>query len=200
MYSSAIRGCHEEGSGVGTNFRDFVKLPGHTKLITWPEIRAAAAGRALDRQAWRDAIRNLAPLEFKKPQQVKRMTRSFAHRGGSPSLVNGALCNGCDLAAENMAVIASGKASVKSVNACAWGAARALKAVASEDSCANVAATVRGAATSAQVSNECSLGAACLQSLAAILVQRLGHHASLVVEQVQSALLATSRWAPCKPR
>eukprot|EP00955_Chlamydomonas_euryale_P015396 164950-Chlamydomonas_euryale.AAC.1 len=68
MYSSAIRGCHEEGSGVGTTFRDFLKLPGHTKLIPWPEIRAAAAERALDRHAWRDAIQNLAPFELEKPQ------------------------------------------------------------------------------------------------------------------------------------
>jgi len=37
----------------------------------------------LDRQAWRDAIENLAPLEFKKPQQVGRMTRSCARRGVS---------------------------------------------------------------------------------------------------------------------
>eukprot|EP00955_Chlamydomonas_euryale_P029542 311521-Chlamydomonas_euryale.AAC.1 len=69
MYSSAIGGCHEEGSGGGTTFQDFLDLPGHTKLIPWPAIRAAAAERALDRQAWRDAIENLAPLEFKKPQQ-----------------------------------------------------------------------------------------------------------------------------------
>eukprot|EP00955_Chlamydomonas_euryale_P079197 363265-Chlamydomonas_euryale.AAC.7 len=54
-------------SGVGTTFRDFLKLPGHTKLIPWPEIRAAAAERALERQAWRDAVKNLAQLEFKKP-------------------------------------------------------------------------------------------------------------------------------------
>eukprot|EP00955_Chlamydomonas_euryale_P068536 360147-Chlamydomonas_euryale.AAC.6 len=78
MYSSAIRGCHEEGSGGGTNFRDFLKLPGHSKLIPWPEIRAAAAERALDRQAWRDVIQNLAPLEFKKPQQAGSMTRCCA--------------------------------------------------------------------------------------------------------------------------
>eukprot|EP00955_Chlamydomonas_euryale_P118063 366517-Chlamydomonas_euryale.AAC.3 len=75
MYSFAIRGCHEEGSGGGTTFRDFLKLLGHTKLIPWPEIRAAAAERALDRQAWRDSIKNLAPLKFKKPQQVGHMTR-----------------------------------------------------------------------------------------------------------------------------
>eukprot|EP00955_Chlamydomonas_euryale_P115281 366338-Chlamydomonas_euryale.AAC.17 len=56
MYSSAIRGCHEEGSDGGTTFRDFLKLPYHTKSIPWPEIPAAAALRALDRQAWRDAI------------------------------------------------------------------------------------------------------------------------------------------------
>eukprot|EP00955_Chlamydomonas_euryale_P039225 351330-Chlamydomonas_euryale.AAC.2 len=56
MYSSAIRGCHEEISSGGTTFRYFVKLPGHTKLISWPEIRTAAAERALYRQAWRDAI------------------------------------------------------------------------------------------------------------------------------------------------
>eukprot|EP00955_Chlamydomonas_euryale_P104812 365595-Chlamydomonas_euryale.AAC.15 len=61
LASSAIRGCPEEGSGSGTTFRDFLKLPGHTKLIPWLEIRAAAAERALDRQAWQDAIKNLAP-------------------------------------------------------------------------------------------------------------------------------------------
>eukprot|EP00955_Chlamydomonas_euryale_P058965 357254-Chlamydomonas_euryale.AAC.2 len=81
--ASAIRGCHEEGSGGATTFWDVLKLPAHTKLIPWPEIRAAAAERALDRQAWRDAIENLAPLEFKKPQQVGHMTRSCARRGGS---------------------------------------------------------------------------------------------------------------------
>eukprot|EP00955_Chlamydomonas_euryale_P004774 51205-Chlamydomonas_euryale.AAC.1 len=36
--------------------QDFFKLPGHIKLIPWPEIRAAAPERALDRQAWRDAV------------------------------------------------------------------------------------------------------------------------------------------------
>eukprot|EP00955_Chlamydomonas_euryale_P055246 356069-Chlamydomonas_euryale.AAC.3 len=116
MYSSAIyiRGSHEEGSGGGTTFRDFLKLPGNNKLILWPEIRAAAAERALGRQAWRDAIKNLAPLEFKKPQQVGRMTRSCARCGGSPGLVYGALCNDYDLAEEDIEDIASGKASVTS--------------------------------------------------------------------------------------
>eukprot|EP00955_Chlamydomonas_euryale_P050278 354510-Chlamydomonas_euryale.AAC.2 len=42
---------------------------------TFSEIRAAAAERALDRQALRDAIKNLAPLDFNKPPQVGRMTR-----------------------------------------------------------------------------------------------------------------------------
>eukprot|EP00955_Chlamydomonas_euryale_P096563 365020-Chlamydomonas_euryale.AAC.1 len=51
------QGCHEEGSGGGTNFRDFQKLPSHTKLIPRSRIRAAAAERALDRQAWRDAVK-----------------------------------------------------------------------------------------------------------------------------------------------
>eukprot|EP00955_Chlamydomonas_euryale_P006396 67772-Chlamydomonas_euryale.AAC.2 len=83
MYSSAIRGCHEEGSGGGTTFRDFLELSGHTKLIPWPEIQAAAAERALDRQAWRDAIKSLALLEFKEPQHVGHMTRSCARRSGS---------------------------------------------------------------------------------------------------------------------
>eukprot|EP00955_Chlamydomonas_euryale_P033231 347408-Chlamydomonas_euryale.AAC.1 len=69
MYTSAIRGSHEEFSSGGTTFLDFLNLPGHTNLITWPEFRAAAAERALDRQAWRDATKDLAPLEFKKPQQ-----------------------------------------------------------------------------------------------------------------------------------
>eukprot|EP00955_Chlamydomonas_euryale_P101239 365333-Chlamydomonas_euryale.AAC.4 len=49
MYSSTLRGCHEESSGGGTTFRDFLKLPGHTQMIPWPAIRAAAAERALDR-------------------------------------------------------------------------------------------------------------------------------------------------------
>eukprot|EP00955_Chlamydomonas_euryale_P067950 359979-Chlamydomonas_euryale.AAC.2 len=103
------------GSGGDTTFGDFLKSPGHTKLIPWPETRAAAAERALDRQAWRDAIKHLAPLEFKKPQQIGRMTRPCARRGASgPGLVNGALCNECGLVAEDMKVIASGKASVKS--------------------------------------------------------------------------------------
>eukprot|EP00955_Chlamydomonas_euryale_P001534 17546-Chlamydomonas_euryale.AAC.1 len=82
MHSSAIQGCHEEGSGGGTTFGDFLKFPGHV-LILWPEIRTAAADRAMDRQAWQDAIKNLPPLEFKKPQQVGQMTRSCAGRGGS---------------------------------------------------------------------------------------------------------------------
>eukprot|EP00955_Chlamydomonas_euryale_P090184 364518-Chlamydomonas_euryale.AAC.3 len=83
MYSSSIGGCHEAGSGSGTTFRDFLELPSHTKFISWPEIQAAAAEHALDRQSRRDAIKNLAPLEFKKPQQVGRMSRSCARRGGS---------------------------------------------------------------------------------------------------------------------
>eukprot|EP00955_Chlamydomonas_euryale_P111683 366083-Chlamydomonas_euryale.AAC.9 len=80
MYSPAIRGCHEEDTG---------------------EIRAAAAERAVDRQAWRDAFKNLALLEFKKPQQAGRVTWSCAQRGRSgPGLVD--LCNDCDLATEDM--------------------------------------------------------------------------------------------------
>eukprot|EP00955_Chlamydomonas_euryale_P041747 352101-Chlamydomonas_euryale.AAC.2 len=114
VYSSAIRLCHEEGSDGSTTFPDFLKLPGHNKLIPWPEIRAAAAERALDRQAWRDAIKSLAPFEFKQPQHVVRMTRPCARRGGSLGLVSGALCNDCDLASEGMEVIPSGKASVNS--------------------------------------------------------------------------------------
>eukprot|EP00955_Chlamydomonas_euryale_P104793 365594-Chlamydomonas_euryale.AAC.11 len=56
------RGCHMEGSGGGTTCRDLLKLPGHTQSIPWPNIRAAAAERAFDTQAWRDAIKSLAPL------------------------------------------------------------------------------------------------------------------------------------------
>eukprot|EP00955_Chlamydomonas_euryale_P105482 365642-Chlamydomonas_euryale.AAC.6 len=81
--SSAIRGRHDEDSGGGTIFRDFLYLPGHTELISWAEIRAAAAERAWDRQAWRDAIKNPAPLEFKKPPKVGRMARSCARLSGS---------------------------------------------------------------------------------------------------------------------
>eukprot|EP00955_Chlamydomonas_euryale_P089303 364452-Chlamydomonas_euryale.AAC.5 len=35
IFSSAIWGCHEEG---GTSAWGFLKLPGHTKLIPWPEV------------------------------------------------------------------------------------------------------------------------------------------------------------------
>eukprot|EP00955_Chlamydomonas_euryale_P115402 366346-Chlamydomonas_euryale.AAC.7 len=83
MHSSATRGCHEEGSSGGTTFRDFLRLPSNTKMIPWPEIQAAAVERALDRQACPDAIKNFAPLEFKKPHQVGRMTRSCVRHGGS---------------------------------------------------------------------------------------------------------------------
>eukprot|EP00955_Chlamydomonas_euryale_P028497 300376-Chlamydomonas_euryale.AAC.1 len=69
MYGSAIRGCHEERSGGDTTFRDCLQMAGRTKLIPWPKIREAAAECALDRHAWRDAIKNLAPLEFKEPKQ-----------------------------------------------------------------------------------------------------------------------------------
>eukprot|EP00955_Chlamydomonas_euryale_P012759 137882-Chlamydomonas_euryale.AAC.2 len=51
-------------------------------MIPWHDIRAAAAERALDRQAWQDLFKNLAPLEFKKFQQAGRMTRYCARRGG----------------------------------------------------------------------------------------------------------------------
>eukprot|EP00955_Chlamydomonas_euryale_P101052 365321-Chlamydomonas_euryale.AAC.19 len=106
MYSSAIWGCHEEGSGGGITFWDFVKLSGHTKLIPWPNIQPAAVERA-------------------KPQQVRR---SCARRGGSgwccatlSSVRTGSrevlfiqgqawlmvfFCGDCDLAAEDMEVIA----------------------------------------------------------------------------------------------
>eukprot|EP00955_Chlamydomonas_euryale_P071706 361176-Chlamydomonas_euryale.AAC.1 len=53
-----IWGRHEEGFDGGTAYRDFLKLPGHIKLIPWPEIRAEAVERALDRQAWREATKN----------------------------------------------------------------------------------------------------------------------------------------------
>eukprot|EP00955_Chlamydomonas_euryale_P063458 358672-Chlamydomonas_euryale.AAC.5 len=63
---------------VSPLFETFSSLvPGHTKLIPWPEIRAAAAERALDRQAWRDAIKTL--LRWK----AGRMTQSCAHGGKS---------------------------------------------------------------------------------------------------------------------
>eukprot|EP00955_Chlamydomonas_euryale_P033283 347468-Chlamydomonas_euryale.AAC.5 len=70
MYSSAIRGCHEEVSSGGTTFLDFVKDP-------------SSGGRtALDRQAWRDAFEKLAPLEFKTPQQAGHMTWSALAMAG----------------------------------------------------------------------------------------------------------------------
>eukprot|EP00955_Chlamydomonas_euryale_P082035 363664-Chlamydomonas_euryale.AAC.2 len=83
MYSSAIRGCHQEGSGWGNTCRDFLNFTGRADFIPPPEIRAEAGERALDRQAWRDALKSLLPLGFKKSQQVGRTTRSSARRGRS---------------------------------------------------------------------------------------------------------------------
>eukprot|EP00955_Chlamydomonas_euryale_P066885 359677-Chlamydomonas_euryale.AAC.1 len=103
---SAIRGRHEEGSRGGTTFRSFLKSAGPAEMIPWPEIRAVAAERALDRQTWRDAIKSLAPLEFKKPQQPGSAVDLGLR------LVDRALCNDCDLAAEDVEAIASRKASV----------------------------------------------------------------------------------------
>eukprot|EP00955_Chlamydomonas_euryale_P068035 359996-Chlamydomonas_euryale.AAC.1 len=82
-HSSTIRGCHEEGSDWWQHFSGLLQVTWPHLLIPWLEIRAAVAERALDRQAWRDAIKNLAPLESMKPQQVGRMTRSCARRGES---------------------------------------------------------------------------------------------------------------------
>eukprot|EP00955_Chlamydomonas_euryale_P052894 355305-Chlamydomonas_euryale.AAC.2 len=83
MYSSAICGRRQVGSGGHTPFRDFLKLTGCTKLITRPDIGALATERTLDSQACREATEPVAPLQFKKPQQVERMTRTSAGRGGS---------------------------------------------------------------------------------------------------------------------
>eukprot|EP00955_Chlamydomonas_euryale_P115184 366333-Chlamydomonas_euryale.AAC.10 len=58
-----------------------------TRHCTPARDPTAAAERALGRQAWRDAITNLAPLKFKKPQQVGHMTRSCARRGGNANVV-----------------------------------------------------------------------------------------------------------------
>eukprot|EP00955_Chlamydomonas_euryale_P003033 32085-Chlamydomonas_euryale.AAC.4 len=79
-----------------------------TNFIPWPEIQAAAAAeRALDRHAWRDDIKSIAPLEFMKPQQPGSAADP------DPGLFNDAVCNDCDFA-EDMGAIVSGKASVKS--------------------------------------------------------------------------------------
>eukprot|EP00955_Chlamydomonas_euryale_P075756 362430-Chlamydomonas_euryale.AAC.15 len=120
MYSSPIRGFHEEGSSGGAAFQDFRKLTSHAKLIPWPEISAAAAERALDRQALRDANKQPALVEFKMRQQVERTSWSSDRRDGGPKsavdpglgLATGALCDFCDLAAEDVGAVASGKASV----------------------------------------------------------------------------------------
>eukprot|EP00955_Chlamydomonas_euryale_P110608 366009-Chlamydomonas_euryale.AAC.26 len=63
MYRCAIWACHEEGSSGGTIFWDFLELTSCTYLIPWPEVRTATAERSSGRQAWRDAIKSLAPLE-----------------------------------------------------------------------------------------------------------------------------------------
>eukprot|EP00955_Chlamydomonas_euryale_P034331 349754-Chlamydomonas_euryale.AAC.9 len=107
MYSSAIRGCHEEAPVVPPPepFGDILKLTGRTKSIILPEIRGAAAEQALDKQAWREAIANVTPLELKtRTKQVE--TVSNQEPGSAvdpgPGLFNGALCNDCDLAAEDV--------------------------------------------------------------------------------------------------
>eukprot|EP00955_Chlamydomonas_euryale_P050959 354720-Chlamydomonas_euryale.AAC.1 len=79
MYSSAVR---EKVPVVAP----LLGLP----QVAWPHLidplardTSSDGGACLDRQAWQDAIKKLAPFEFKKPQQVGRMTRSCARRGRS---------------------------------------------------------------------------------------------------------------------
>eukprot|EP00955_Chlamydomonas_euryale_P116864 366442-Chlamydomonas_euryale.AAC.29 len=101
--------CAALQSGVAE--RKALVVAPRTKLIPWPGVRATAAQRALDRKTWRDAVENLVPLRFKKPQQVGRMTRSCSRHGGSGlGQGNGALCNDCDLGAEDVEVLAFRKA------------------------------------------------------------------------------------------
>eukprot|EP00955_Chlamydomonas_euryale_P108820 365881-Chlamydomonas_euryale.AAC.3 len=59
IYSSAIRGCHEDASSAGTTCRDLLKLPGRTKLMSWQEtcLSCLAAlncfhGQRLAQVAW----------------------------------------------------------------------------------------------------------------------------------------------------
>eukprot|EP00955_Chlamydomonas_euryale_P050832 354670-Chlamydomonas_euryale.AAC.8 len=44
---------------------------------------SSGSGTCLAQQAWQDAIKNRAALEFKEPRQAGRMTRSCACRGES---------------------------------------------------------------------------------------------------------------------
>eukprot|EP00955_Chlamydomonas_euryale_P091290 364612-Chlamydomonas_euryale.AAC.16 len=123
--SSAIRGCHEEGSSGGTTFRDPLKLPSHTKLILWPEIRAAAAEPWTGRPG-RTLLETLLHWNLRSPirldaqyclalamAQVANVVQPFlvcdlvAGVAVAPGLglVDGALCNDCDLAAEHIEVM-----------------------------------------------------------------------------------------------
>eukprot|EP00955_Chlamydomonas_euryale_P025592 270071-Chlamydomonas_euryale.AAC.4 len=65
FYSNPPGGGHEEGSCGGTISGDFLKLTGRTKLIHWPETRASALDRALDRQAWQGST--LLPWNLRSP-------------------------------------------------------------------------------------------------------------------------------------
>eukprot|EP00955_Chlamydomonas_euryale_P045333 353124-Chlamydomonas_euryale.AAC.2 len=55
--SSAMWGCHEEGTGHGTTSQGFPMLTGRTKLLSWPGIRAAALEHALDTQTLQKGIK-----------------------------------------------------------------------------------------------------------------------------------------------
>eukprot|EP00955_Chlamydomonas_euryale_P035680 350199-Chlamydomonas_euryale.AAC.2 len=81
-------GAMRKAKEVAPRFGGFLNLTGRTKLIPRPEIHAAAAERASERQAWPEAMENLAPLEFNKPQLVGRMTWSSARRGGRRNAVH----------------------------------------------------------------------------------------------------------------
>eukprot|EP00955_Chlamydomonas_euryale_P047144 353596-Chlamydomonas_euryale.AAC.6 len=61
---------------VAPLFGTFSSYLASNQLIPWPEIPAAAAKRALDRQALRYAIENLASLEFDQRSDLMRSSNS----------------------------------------------------------------------------------------------------------------------------
>eukprot|EP00955_Chlamydomonas_euryale_P118021 366512-Chlamydomonas_euryale.AAC.22 len=133
MYSSAIQECHEEGSGLSTTFRNFFKLPGHTKLLPWPEICSRPtvyrpATRSEQRQlnmprtgrpagsppgwtydmvlhsSWREWLMLCNPPWCATQLGLLQQLGSAVDPG--PGLVNASLCNDCDLAEDDREVIA----------------------------------------------------------------------------------------------
>eukprot|EP00955_Chlamydomonas_euryale_P079553 363312-Chlamydomonas_euryale.AAC.2 len=64
------QGYRKKGFRGGTTLQNVCELSSRAQVIQWPEIHAAAAQRALNRQAWWDAVKDTDPSAFRSPNGV----------------------------------------------------------------------------------------------------------------------------------